>query len=202
MGVFSFISNKEYLELIVTQPISRYTVILGKYLGLILTLLGATLTGFCLPGILISLTIGLEGALSYVLVLFFSLLLGVIFTGGAILIAQISKRQQIALGIAIGVWIFFEIIFGLIILGSTLYFSPSLLKSTLLFSLFANPIDLVRVLSLLSVGGAEFFGPAGATLIKLVGSEIWAMLFGLIGIMLWVFAPVFVSLKIFSRQNL
>ena len=202
LGVFSFISNKEYLELIVTQPIPRYKVIMGKYIGLILTLLGATIIGFSIPGILISLAIGVTGALSYGLIIVFSFFLGIIFIGCAILISQISNRQQIALGIAIGLWIFFEIIYDLITLGTTLYFSTSLLKYSLIVSLIGNPVDIVRVISLLAVGGAEFFGPGGTTLLKLAGSEWLAMLYGLVGLFIWMIIPLFISIKIFSKQNL
>ncbi len=202
LGTFSFISNKEYLELMVSQPISRYQVILGKYFGLLLTMLSATLIGFAIPGIVISLTIGVEGALSYALVILFSILLTIIFTGCAVLISQIAKRQQIALGITIGVWIFFEVIYGLIILGTTLYFTPVFLKHALIFELLLNPIDIYRVLSLLAVGGAEFFGPAGASLIKLTGSEWIAVLSGLLGMVAWSVIPIIASIKIFSRQNL
>ncbi|MCK4894504.1 MAG: ABC transporter permease subunit [Calditrichia bacterium] len=202
LGTFSFISNKEYLELMVSQPISRYQVILGKYFGLLLTMLSATLIGFAIPGIVISLTIGVEGALSYALVILFSILLTIIFTGCAVLISQIAKRQQIALGITIGVWIFFEVIYGLIILGTTLYFTPVFLKHALIFELLLNPIDIYRVLSLLAVGGAEFFGPAGASLIKLTGSEWIAVLSGVLGMVAWSVVPIIASIKIFSRQNL
>jgi len=202
LGTFSFISNKEYLELMISQPISRYQIILGKYFGLLLTMLSATLIGFAIPGIVISLTIGIEGALSYALVILFSVLLTIIFTGCAILISQIVKRQQIALGITIGVWIFFEVIYGLIILGTTLYFTPAFLKHALILELLFNPIDIYRVLSLLAVGGAEFFGPAGASLIKLTGSEWIAILSGLLGMVAWSVIPIIASLKIFSRQNL
>lgn len=202
LGVFSFISNREYLEMLVTQPISRYQVIVGKYLGLLLTLLIATIIGFSVPGILISLTIGTEGALNYAMVILCSMLLGIIFTGCAILIAQVANRRQVTLGIAIGVWIFFEIVYGLIILGATLYLPPHILKSVLMFGLLGNPIDIFRVLSLLAIGGAEFFGPAGATLIKLVGSKWLAMSFGFFALILWAVLPLFFSLRIFSRQNL
>ena len=50
----------------------------------------------------------------------FSILLGVVFIGCSILISQISNRQQIAVGIAVGVWIFFEVIYGLLVLGTTI----------------------------------------------------------------------------------
>ena len=46
LGVFSFLANREYLEIMVTQPISRSRVLLGKYVGLVLTVLTASAVGF------------------------------------------------------------------------------------------------------------------------------------------------------------
>ncbi|MCK5574061.1 MAG: ABC transporter permease [Bacteroidetes bacterium] len=201
LGVFSFISHREYLELMITQPLTRRQVILGKYLGLVFTLVGATVIGFTIPGILISLVIGIDGALGYALTVLFSMLLGLVFLGCAILISQISNRQQIAVGISIGVWIFFEVLYGLLIIGTTIYFSADLLQYVLLFALGGNPIDIVRVLSLIAVSGLEFFGPAGATLFKLAGSELTAMGYGIAGLTLWIIVPLMIALKRFSRQN-
>ncbi|MFQ5653517.1 MAG: ABC transporter permease, partial [Planctomycetota bacterium] len=78
LGVFSFLTNREYLELLVTQPISRSRLLLGKYLGLVLAVLGASLLGFGVPGVIFALTIGAAGAVSYLLVVLYSLLLAVV----------------------------------------------------------------------------------------------------------------------------
>jgi Cu-processing system permease protein len=202
LGVFSFISHREYLELMISQPVSRREVILGKYLGLTLTLVGATVIGFTVPGVLISLAIGTQGALGYAVIVLFSILLGVVFIGCSILISQISNRQQIAVGIAVGVWIFFEVIYGLLVLGTTIYLSSDALRFVLLFGLVGNPIDIVRVVSLIAVGGLEFFGPAGATLFKLAGSEWSALVYGVAGLILWIALPLLIALRRFSKQNL
>jgi len=202
LGVFSFLAQREHLELLVTQPVSRGQVILGKYLGLLLTVLGATLLGLGIPGVVISLSVGVEGALGYGVVSLLALLLAVVFTGLAVLIAISCHRQQIAMGVSVGVWIFFEVIYGLIMLGTTLYFSRATLKVLLIAGLLGNPIDLTRVLSLLAVGGPEFFGPAGVTLIKLTGSATLAGLVGLGALLIWVVVPVLVAMRVFSRQNL
>lgn len=202
LGVFSFLSQREHLELLVTQPVSRNQVILGKYLGLVLTVLGATLLGLGIPGIIISLNVGLVGALEYALVSFLALGLAVIFTGLAVMIAILCDRQQIAMGVSVGVWIFFEVIYGLMMLGTTLYFSRATLRVLLIAGLVGNPIDLTRVLSLLAVGGPEFFGPAGVTLVKLTGSATLATVFGLAALSVWVVAPVLVAMWIFRRQSL
>jgi Cu-processing system permease protein len=151
---------------------------------------------------LISLAIGTQGALGYAVIVLFSILLGVVFIGCSILISQISNRQQIAVGIAVGVWIFFEVIYGLLVLGTTIYLSSDALRFVLLFGLVGNPIDIVRVVSLIAVGGLEFFGPAGATLFKLAGSEWSALVYGVAGLILWIALPLLIALRRFSKQNL
>ena len=202
LGVFSFITNQGYFEILVTQPISRSKVLLGRYLGLLLTILAASLLGFGLPGALIAIVIGVVGAQSYLLVIVYSMMLAMVFTGLSVLISLLARRRQIALGMALGVWVFYELVYGMLMLGTTLYLAPTVLKTVLLAGLMGNPVDIVRVLSLLQVGGPHLYGPAGATLVKLTGSAGMATLFGVLGLLVWVVAPVLVSMKIFDRQNL
>ena len=202
LGVFSFLTHHEYLEMLVTQPVSRTRVLLGKYLGLCVTVLGASALGFGLPGVVIALSIGPEGALLYLAVVAYLCLLAIVFTGVAILVALLARRRQIALGIALGVWIFFELIYGVLMLATTLYLPGSVLKTTLLVGLLGNPVDLARVLSLLQVGGPHLFGPAGATLVKLTGSAGIATAWGLAGLLLWVVVPVAAATWLFRKQSL
>jgi Cu-processing system permease protein len=202
LGVFSFLTNREYLEIIVTQPIPRSRVLLGKYVGLVLTVLTASAVGFGAPGVVIALVIGVEGAQRYLLVVAYSLLLAVVFSGLSVLIALVSRRRQIALGIAMAVWVFYELLYGVLMLATTLYLPPGVLKTTLLAGLLGNPVDIVRVLSLLQVGGPHLFGPAGATLVKLTGSAATASALGLLALAAWVVVPVLLAMRVFERQNL
>lgn len=202
LGVFSFITHPEYLELLVTQPVSRARVLLGRYLGLSATVLAAAAVGFGLPGVVVALAAGTEGALRYLAVVAYLSLLSVAFTGIALLLTLLARRRQIALGIAIAVWIFYELVYGVLMLASTLYFPLAVLQPGLLFGLFGNPVDLARVLSLLQVGGPHLFGPAGATLVKLAGSVTVATAAGAAGLLLWVLAPVALAVQVFKKQNL
>jgi Cu-processing system permease protein len=186
----------------VTQPVSRSRVLLGKYFGLLLTVVGSSLLGFGLPGVVISLVIGVDGAQRYVAVVIYSILLAAVFTGLSVLISLATRRRQIALGIALAVWVFYELVYGVLMLGMTLYLSPEALRTALLAGLLGNPVDIARVLSLLQVGGPELFGPAGATLVKLAGSATVATLIGLAGLLLWAVLPVAVAARLFNKQNL
>jgi Cu-processing system permease protein len=202
IGVFSFITNTEYLELLVTQPVPRSHVLLGRYLGLVLTVLAASLVGFGLPGIVFAISVGAGGAASYLVVIGYCFLLAIVFAGLSVLISLISKRRQVALGVALAVWVFYEVIYGVLILGTTVYLTPSVLKVVLTTGLLGNPIDTVRVLSLLQVGGPHLFGPAGATLLKLTGSVAGATAFGLVALALWAVLPLGISTWLFRRQDL
>lgn len=202
LGVFSFLTHREYLEILATQPISRRGILLGKYFGLLISVLAAAALGFGLPGAVIAASIGLEGAWTYLVVVLYSCLLAAVFTGLSVLIVLLAKRRPLALGIAIGVWIFFELVYGLLMLATTLYLPPAIAKNVLLVGLGGNPIDVVRVLCLLEVGGPHLFGPAGATLIKLTGSTPVANFVGLLIIVAWIVIPVMLSIVVFRRQDL
>lgn len=202
LGVFSFLTHREYLEILATQPIPRSRILLGKYFGLLTSVLAAALLGFGLPGVVIAAAIGFEGASTYLVVVIYSCLLAAVFTGLSILIVLLAKRRPVALGIAIGVWIFFELVYGLLMLATTLYLPPPIAKNVLLVGLGGNPIDVVRVLSLLQVGGPHLFGPAGATLVKLTGSTPIATMIGLAIVGGWLVVPVVLSMHVFRRQDL
>ncbi len=201
VGVFSFLAHRQYLEFLVVQPISRDQVLLGKLLGLVMTIVAASILGFGLPGAITAISVGTDGALRYLEVVLHSTLLSVVFAALSVLIALLSSRRQVAFGIALGVWLFFEVLYGTLMLGSTLYFTPSALKIILLVGLLLNPIDLTRVLSLLAVGGPHLFGPAGATLIKMTGSETTATLIGYASLVAWIVLPILASIILFRKQD-
>jgi Cu-processing system permease protein len=202
LGVFSFLTNREYLEILATQPVSRREILLGKYLGLLLSVLAAATLGFGLPGAIIAASIGFEGAGTYLLVVLFSCLLAAVFIGLSVLIALLTGRRPVALGIAIAVWIFYELVYGLLMLATTLYLPAATVKTVLLIGLAGNPIDIVRVLSLLQVGGPALYGPAGATLIKLTGSATMATAIGFAVIAAWIVVPLALAVQVFKRQDL
>ena len=118
------------------------------------------------------------------------------------LIALLANRQQIALGITVGIWLFSELFYGMLMLGATLQFSRATLKVLLLAGLAGNPVDLKRVLSPLAVGGPHLFGPAGATLVKVTESASMAGVLGLGALLLRIVIPLPILIRLFSRQNL
>jgi Cu-processing system permease protein len=202
IGVFSFISFREYLELLVTQPVTRTQILLGKYLGMFSAILVATLTGFGIPGLISAIRIGAVGAGRYMAVVLLSILLTASFLSIAILIVILMKRRLAAVGLAIGVWFFFVMFYDLIIMAMTLFFKKSVLHYLLIFGLLGNPVDIVRVMSLLSIGGTPLFGPAGASLIKMFENPVILSTVFSLALGLWIIVPFILALIIFKRQSL
>ncbi len=75
-------------------------------------------------------------------------------------------------------------------------------RAATLKALLGNPVDMVRVMSLISVGGTTVFGPAGASLTKLLGSSasIGLLFSGML--LLWIVLPLGAAILLFRRQSL
>ncbi len=202
MGTFAFVSSREYLDLVVTQPIARWKIILGKYLGALLSFFISTGAGFGVAGVIIAIRIGAEGSMRFASVVLLSFLLGAVFLSLSFLLSILLRRRQAAVGMSVLVWFFFVIFYDLIMMASAVFLSYRTLKTSLLVGLLFNPVDMVRVTSLIVVGGESVFGAAGVVAVKLLGSMGALVGLSLVLILLWVALPLFISIKIFEKQNL
>lgn len=202
MGTSSFVSSREYLDLIVTQPISRRKIILGKYLGALMSFIISTAVGFGVSGVIIAVRIGAEGSLRFGLVLLLSVLLGAVFLSLSFLLSIALRRRQAAVGMSILIWFFFVIFYDLATMASTAFLSHNTLKTSLMVGLLFNPVDMVRVTSLIAVGGESVFGAAGVVAVKLLGSMGTLVVLSLVILVSWVCLPLYISLRIFEKQNL
>jgi len=202
MGTSSFVSSRDYLDLIVTQPVSRWKIIMGKYIGAFISFVISIAVGFGVSGVIIAIRIGTDGSLRFGLVLLLSILLGAVFLSLSFLLSVLLKRRQAAVGMSVLIWFFFVIFYDLATMASTTFLSHNTLKTSLLFGLLFNPVDMVRVTSLIVVGGESVFGAAGVVAVKLLGSMGALIILSLVILLIWVFLPLYISLKIFEKQNL
>ena len=71
-----------------------------------------------------------------------------------------------------------------------------------MISLLGNPVDIVRVLSLITLNSPEIFGPAGAAFLKFLGGSLQAYVVLILVLLLWFIFSVFLTVKIFSKQDI
>lgn len=186
------------LLLLLSYPISRWQIILGKFSGQLLVLLLAILVGYGSAGIYLAAQGGADSTawISYVQMMASSLVLGAVFIGIGCLISLLSKVRASAIGAAVGIWLLLLVLYDLVLLGLVLADKEQRLMPEL-FNLLVllNPADVYRLYNLA--------GSDAAGLVSGVAGLATAGPHALLGIMgLWVAGLMAVSVYLFSRKEL
>jgi len=202
MGTMSFTSEKSSGDLLYAQPVTRIEILIGKLGGLFASLLTSTLIGFGLGGLIIAVKAGTEGVLRYPLFVLLSMLLGLIFLALSALVAAWSQRKAKAYGITLFLWFFFVLFYDLLVIGGTFLLQERIANRFIFASLAGNPVDMVRVSSLIVLNGKTIFGPAGAALVKFLGGDTASLLALAFGLLLWIILPIYLSSRSLKSQDI
>ncbi|WP_210364111.1 ABC transporter permease [Bacillus sp. REN3] len=186
------------LMLLLTYPISPWSVVLGKYTGLFAAVLSVLTFGYGSALLAISFTGG-DVSLSLLLLFYlYSVLLAGIFLSLSMVIGILAKSRFQALGISLIVWAFLVLFYEFIIMGISMFLIKQWLLPMLTVSVFLNPVELIRVKSILSLDGASVFGP------RLYDLTVWAdgaagnLLF-VAAVLLWIGLPLLFSVRAVKR---
>jgi len=202
MGTLSFTNEKSLNELLFVQPLTRAEILLGKLAGLFASIFIATLIGFGVGGMIIATQAGTDGALRYPLLFAFALLLALVFLSLSALIAALCRRQTKAFGVALFIWFFYVLFYDLLVIGATFLMKERSANNFIFASLFGNPVDMVRVATLLVLDGKEVFGAAGAALLRFLGGEAASITLLVAVLVAWIVIPIFFSQRVLERQDI
>lgn len=201
MATLSFSGEKGTAELLFSQPISRGDILAGKLAGLFACVAGATCLGFGIAGSVIASRAGTEGAMRYVIFVGLALLLALAFLALGSMTAILANNRAKALGVALFLWFFFVIFYDLLAIGSTFLLKERTANLFIFLSLFGNPVDLVRVSSLITLGGTTVFGTAGAALMRFMGGPTLSNLLLILGLIGWTAVPLLISAHHLYKQD-
>ena len=189
------------MMLLLTYPVTRWQVIMGKFLGHVLILFIAIFAGYGGAMLIMTLATGasMEGWQAYVSMMFSSLILGAIFIALGYLVSVSVKERATAAGAAIGLWLVFVVLYDLLLFGALLIDEGQLISQQLFSMLMlASPTDTYRILNL-----SMFDGVSQAAGIAGVASEAGMSSSILISVMLlWIVAPLAATLFIFQKREL
>jgi len=202
MGTLSFTGERGSMELLFSQPLSRTEVLIGKLLGLFLSIAVATLLGFSVGGILVVAGNGPEGLLRYASMVGLSLLLAFAFLSLALLVATIAHRKARAIGVSLFLWFFFVLFYDLLAIALTLFLRGEGANLAIFVSIFGNPVDVVRVATLILLDNVTIFGAAGAAMLRFLGGAATALAVALAGLLLWILVPLLISCGLMRRQDI
>ena len=202
MGTLSFTGDKGAMELLYSQPVLRSEVQLGKLLGVFGSMALSTLIGFTLAGAIIVGANGLDGLARYALFVLLALVLALVFLCLSVLVSTANQRKAKAFGVALFLWFFFVLFYDLLAIGGTLLLKGKAANMVLFLSLFGNPVDMVRVASLMTLDGVTIFGAAGAALLRFLGGKTSGVLLLMFGLTIWVVLPLWFSQRLLNRQDI
>ena len=202
MGTLSFTGDKGSTELLYSQPVSRGEVLFGKLLGIFWSIAVSTLSGFVVAGTIILFNTGLDGLARYASFVALSLGLALVFLSVSVAVSIACKRKSKAFGLSLFIWFFFVLFYDLLAIGGAVLLSWSSANVFLFLSLFGNPVDMVRVASLIILDDVTIFGAAGAALLRFLGGPVLSLSFLAGGLGLWIAVPLLASHRMLRRQDL
>lgn len=187
LGYDTIVGEKERgsLELLRSMPITRFEILLGKYLGLSGALALATIVGFGAGLIPLTSAVTPNDVYHYAGFVVSAILMGMAFLSLSLLVSVVAQDRMRASGVAVMLWFFFVLIFDLLLMGA-LVASHGKLGSALFGGLLMlNPADVFRLLNIFSSDQVQsMYGLATVMPERLTDPTV------LVGVMLaWVVVP-------------
>lgn len=196
-GAMYFYDAREFIELLLSQPVRRKHLFTGLYGGLLGALGGGFLLGTGLPCVLHGTAADVSTIVS---ILGVGAMLTAIFLALALLVAVRSDEKVRGVGICLGLWLGFAVLYdGLIWLVISMFADYPLEKATIALTML-NPIDLGRVGIMLRLDISALMGYTGAVFEQFFGSGLGIILTGS-AMTLWAVLPFLFALRSFSRKD-
>jgi Cu-processing system permease protein len=146
-------------------------VVIGRWLGESAALAGAIVAGFGAGAVVVASSAGMVGMAGFAIFIGASIALAMIFLAIAAAIAAASRRRITALGIATFAWFFFGLLYDGAALSAAIWLTGASGARVLFTSVFGNPTDLIRVLTLSFAGAPNVLGAAGEAWARFMGGS-------------------------------
>ncbi|NPU10979.1 ABC transporter permease [Bradyrhizobium sp. 83002] len=188
--------------LLLSYPVARWQVLLGKFLGHLAVLAFATCLGYGAAAVALLITgssFDGEGFAAFAAMIGSSVLLGAVFVAIGYLVSAVVRDRGTAAGLCIGLWLMLVLIYdmallGLLVLDQGRNISGGVLSALLLL----NPADAYRLFNLTGFANVSLFsGMAG-----LAASSTLSVQALLTALVLWTLVPLACATLAFSRREL
>jgi len=185
------------LAYLLSQPVNRFEVLAGKYLGLAAALLGALAIGFGASAGLVAWKQQVAAA-DFAALVGLAGLLALAMLSCGVLVSVVVRRGSSAQGVVIVLWLVLVLLGDLGLMGSTLAFRIEV--ADLFHLAILNPLQVFKMAALGSLHATlDVLGPAG-----LYGSQTYGAGLGWIfGVALaaWAVLPLSLAFLLFTRRG-
>ncbi|MBF0179382.1 MAG: ABC transporter permease [Magnetococcales bacterium] len=188
------------LLLLLAYPVSKGQVLLGKFIGHVGVLSLATIVGYGSAGLAVGLGSGGADPKSWQAfgsLLGSSVLLGAVFIALAYLVSALARERGAAAGVAIGVWLWFVVLYDMGLLGVLVASRGQIHEKIFPWLLLADPADVFRLYNLTAFDNVRAFsGMAG-----LSGQVDFSPRFLLVVLLVWVCVPLMGAMIVFRKRE-
>ncbi|WP_275096555.1 ABC transporter permease [Sedimenticola hydrogenitrophicus] len=189
------------LLLLLSYPLSRWQLVLGKMLGHGLILALSTLLGFGAAALVMGLfsdTTGWAALIpAFALFILSAILLGWIFIAFAYVISAVVTEKSRAAGLSLFLWFLFVLVFDLGLLGLLVGTKGKVDAQLFPYLLLLNPTDIFRLVNISYFAQDQLSGLMAIAQHVRLGTG--ALLITLTG---WLLLPILLSLWLFNRREL
>jgi Cu-processing system permease protein len=189
-----FYNSNEFIELLLSQPVSRNRIFYGFTISLNLVFIAGYFTGICLP-----LLIYYTGTACLFLIAG-GILLITIFSSLSLMLSTAIRDKTKGLGLTLLIWAFYAFIFDGILLLIMYNFSEYPIEGLILSLSFLNPIDIARILVIMQTDAAAIIGLSGAVCQDFFGSFLGSMV-SLFILLAWFVLVLIVGKRIFLKKD-
>jgi len=202
MAVQSFRTEGGATDHLFAEPVTVTEIVLGKVIGLMGAHVLATVLGFSFTGVFVGSKVGTQGVSSYLVLVGFTVLVGMVFVAIASLLTISAGRGARAYAVVLVAWFVIVLLFDLVIIGLSFALPENWANRTAFAGVFLNPVDAARVGTMLAISGKEMFGSAGAQLVRLLGGVSEAVVLLVASLLFWIAIPIVGSILTLGRQDL
>lgn len=189
------------LMLLLSYPVARWEVVLGKGLGQMAILAIATVIGYGAAAAVLWLQADIDQAAwgAYAMMVLSSIMLGASFVGMGCLASTLVRERATAAGLAVGVWLFFVLIYDTALLGVLVADQGRTVgRRGLDALLLLNPADVYRLFNTTASQAVSVYsGMAGPG----DPAALPAPLF-LAVLLAWTVVPLALAILVFQRRSL
>lgn len=197
-GSIYLYNSREFIEMMLSQPIDRKSLFAGIYFGTAVPLSAGFVIGMSVPFFLFG-RVGeqLEGI---VILLLIGTALTFIFIAISFFISVLQDDKAKGLGFSILLWLLLAVVYDGLVLFIVYYFADYPLEKVMIILSVSNPIDLGRILFLIKFNISALMGYTGAVFQQFFGSSL-GVIVSFLCMMLWIIIPFFFSIRFFKKKD-
>lgn len=195
-GALHLHNGRDFIELMLSQPVKRTTIYLAMYIGVVAAFLSAFVLGVGIPAAIH----GILFSTSVLTLLGVGCLLTMSFFAISFWIAVSFNDRVTGLGAAFASWLLLAIVYDGIILAITVAFADYPLELPTIAMVVLNPIDLARIVVMLTFDYAALMGYTGAVFREFFGSIVGTVVSNT-SLILWIIIPFLFGMRRFATKD-